>query len=508
MNDEARFIAGTDLADAVGPDSRAATQALREWLAQFQHALAGHRLDSAWPQAQAPLARAARALDAGLRRLAGTWTAGLAELEPARQLAESCAGQIMLLVFGKFNAGKSSLCNFLAQRHRAHGRQVRFFHVGPDGVCDSETPLREGATETTRRLQGVRLGDRLVLLDTPGLHSGEQANAALTRRYLDSADGVLWLTGSSSPGQVRELDDLGRELLRRKPLLPIITRSDCYDEDEVDGEIRKTLCNKSAADRDLQQADVESRARGKLAELGADPGLLKTPVSISVRMASAQTPAAMAEAGFDALYAALRALIQPMLAYRQRKPAEMLLHYLQENVAGPIARDIRPGLDALRRQAQAALAWQQDQRTRLAEASLRRILPALPALLDNPAADLPASLARMTLQAYAAVAAEALADYRIDIPAALPHPPLDRHAAGSDPWQRYSDVKTGLRASLLRLEKNSLDQCHGQSRAFLETLEALDTALEAGLTRLAGLARRLREEGAALPRAENAPAAD
>ncbi|WP_369798786.1 dynamin family protein [Achromobacter sp. DMS1] len=236
----------------------------------------------------------------------------------------------------------------------------------------------------------MRLGDRLVLLDTPGLHSGEQANAALTRRYLDSADGVLWLTGSSSPGQVRELDDLGRELLRRKPLLPIITRSDCYDEDEVDGEIRKTLCNKSAADRDLQQADVESRARGKLAELGADPGLLKTPVSISVRMASAQTPAAMAEAGFDALYAALRALIQPMLAYRQRKPAEMLLHYLQENVAGPIARDIRPGLDALRRQAQAALAWQQDQRTRLAEASLRRILPALPALLDNPAADLPA----------------------------------------------------------------------------------------------------------------------
>ena len=73
---------------------------------------------------------------------------------------------------------------------------------------------------------------------------------------------------------------------------------------------------------------------------------------------------------------------------------------------------------------------------------------------------------------------------------------------------RLYDEADVLRASLLRLEKNSLDQCHRQSRAFLETLEALDTALEAGLTRLAGLARRLREEGAALPRAENAPAAD
>ena len=60
----------------------------------------------------------------------------------------------------------------------------------------------------------------------------------MTQRFTDSADGVLWLTSSTSPGQVQELDELGRELHRNKPLLPVVTRSDVYEEDEIDGEIR------------------------------------------------------------------------------------------------------------------------------------------------------------------------------------------------------------------------------------------------------------------------------
>ncbi|MFX5595216.1 dynamin family protein, partial [Acinetobacter baumannii] len=82
-------------------------------------------------------------------------------------------------------------------------------------------------------------------LDTPGLHSATGENAALTQRFLDSADAVLWLTSSTSPGQVQELDELARELRRGKPLLPVLTRSDVIDEDEVDGRIVKCLRNKS-----------------------------------------------------------------------------------------------------------------------------------------------------------------------------------------------------------------------------------------------------------------------
>ncbi|MFX6899715.1 hypothetical protein ABTH92_21315, partial [Acinetobacter baumannii] len=79
----------------------------------------------------------------------------------------------------------------------------------------------------------------------PGLHSATGENAALTQRFLDSADAVLWLTSSTSPGQVQELDELARELRRGKPLLPVLTRSDVIDEDEVDGRIVKCLRNKS-----------------------------------------------------------------------------------------------------------------------------------------------------------------------------------------------------------------------------------------------------------------------
>ncbi|WP_250530521.1 dynamin family protein, partial [Caballeronia sp. ATUFL_F1_KS4A] len=78
-------------------------------------------------------------------------------------------------------------------------------------------------------LQGVRLAGKLVLVDTPGLHSVTPENAVLTQRFTDSADGVLWLTSSTSPGQVQELDELGRELHRNKPLLPVVTRSDVYE---------------------------------------------------------------------------------------------------------------------------------------------------------------------------------------------------------------------------------------------------------------------------------------
>ena len=49
----------------------------------------------------------------------------------------------------------------------------------------------------------MELGLRLVFLDSPGLHSVTDKNGELTRRFTDSADAVLWLTPSTSPGQVQ-----------------------------------------------------------------------------------------------------------------------------------------------------------------------------------------------------------------------------------------------------------------------------------------------------------------
>jgi len=240
-------------------------------------------------------------------------------------LAEAFDDKVMLLIFGKFNAGKSSLCNLLADNFRLQQQSVSYFYLEAGQVVYSEEALREGATETTARLQGVCLGEKLILLDTPGLHSVTAENAALTQRFIDSADGVLWLSSSSSPGQVQELDALARELRRHKPLLPIITRSDQIEEDEVDGEICSILCNKNSTQRALQEADVYQRSKDKLLEMQVDSQLLSSPVSISAQMAR-QTefnPLGMATAGIDQLFHALLSLIEPALNYKQRKPAEI-----------------------------------------------------------------------------------------------------------------------------------------------------------------------------------------
>jgi hypothetical protein len=160
---------------------------------------------------------------------------------------------------------------------------------------------------------------------------------------------VLWLTSSTSPGQVQELDELARELRRGKPLLPVLTRSDVIDEDEVDGQIVKCLRNKSDANRADQEADVRARAADKLQALGVALHQLKAPVSISAYVArtAGADAEAMRGAGFERLYAALSTLLAPALAYRDRKPAEVLLHHLQEDVLAPLLGQTLPALQGL-----------------------------------------------------------------------------------------------------------------------------------------------------------------
>jgi len=254
-------------------------------------------------------------------------------------------------------------------------------------------------------------------LDTPGLHSVTAENAALTQRFIDSADGVLWLSSSSSPGQVQELDALARELRRHKPLLPIITRSDQIEEDEVDGEICSILCNKNSTQRALQEADVYQRSKDKLLEMQVDSQLLSSPVSISAQMAR-QTefnPLGMATAGIDQLFHALLSLIEPALNYKQRKPAEIFLHYLQEQVLEPIQQSLNPMLaqiEQLRHEMQAELPVLQE---KIIANTWRMVIPDLAALLVQHAAtqDLEAVCETVALWADTALSAQ-LAEYLTD----------------------------------------------------------------------------------------------
>lgn len=531
MNREQAFVEAVASLRVATADVASSIGRLEDWLATLEAGLAGTALSSAGlrrgdPSCTDPSAMKSSAGDparvdtsmaaqvdgvlAGLRASQADWTARWAALQPARTLAARFDDKAMLLVFGKFNAGKSSLCNFLAERFAAHGSPVRWFRLDDGRVLDSAECFREGATETTAVLQGVILAERLVLLDTPGLHSVTDDNAELTRRFTDSADGLLWLTSSASPGQVQALDELARELHRDKPLLPVVTRSDTIEEDEIDGELHRVLCNKAADNRRLQEDDVQRRAAERLAQMGIDTGLLRPPLSVSVAVArqQGQTAQALADAGFERLYAALLALIGPALAHKQRKPAAVLLHHLQENVLGLLDDRIEPLLDALERCLGDERDRLDDQAQALAQSVWRAVVPRLPALLeaneaneaneatetrDPSAGDDPGrEVSRWIDEALADAMQRLLADYRLD-----PAPParIDWKAghfvegpAGHE--QRYLALEAGVEAALQETAR-IVEPC-------IARVNRLSTDLAAIRTLIAGQRQALADCHAAL----------
>ncbi len=355
------------------------------WLTQLQAILDERMPDGDELRGDSALAMQLRTLRALAQEIIDEREVQWGELQLAKSLAERFDDRLMLLIFGKFNAGKSSLCNFLAERLANHGWNIKHFRLDHGCIVHTDRGFAEGATETTASVQGVEIGDRLVLLDTPGLHSMTAENTELTLRFTDCADAVLWLSSSTSPGQVQELDELARELRRRKPLLPVITRSDMFEEDEIDGEICKVLRNKTDANRVLQEQDVGARAHAKLKQLGVDTMLLRPALSVSVHMARGKgrdDEARLREAGFERLFAALEELATPALAYKRRKPAEVLLHHLQEHVQTPLEQRLFVELATLQNMLHAERVRMHACPANVGKAVWRSVMPLLPGWID------------------------------------------------------------------------------------------------------------------------------
>jgi predicted GTPase len=518
LSDEQRFFSTVDSLEFAAQDIEKIMQSLNDWLGQLNAELQASGFVCAGLTKHSALAHQTDAIGAALRNGIQQWSQRWIDLEVARTLADTLDDKVLLLVFGKFNAGKSSFCNFLAERFALHGAAARYFYFDAGRIVEASEPFVEGTTETTARLQGVHLGNKLVLLDTPGQHSVTPENAALTKRFTDSADAVLWLTSSTSPGQVQELDELGSELHRHKPLLPVVTRSDMYEEDELDGEIIKFLRNKTEQNRAQQEGDVETRAREKLVAMGVDAALLKTPVSVSSHAAreQGQTPAAMTAAGFERLYAALLAIVEPMLAYKRRKVAEMLLHHLEENVLIMLSREVLPLLAKLNASSQAALGLLERQKEQITNATWRSVMPTLPALLETHAVtrDVEAvcgKLSESIFETFAREANERLADYSISPASSLARIELDgevgfedvvvehpgrnedsREIVGVAYERLYVALDKAIRESVLRLSSDVAGRCQASIRQLLELSEGLENSLQAHEQNLLDIKRELR----------------
>jgi adenylate kinase family enzyme len=516
LSNEHRLIATIEAFEFGEHNAGDMLQALESWLDTLRAKFQSHRFDTRGLQAHSILAHEAAAIDTVLHAHARNCAQPWAALEAAQSLADTFDDKFMLLVFGKFNAGKSAFCNFVADRFAAHGKSVRYFHVDAGRIVESSTRFEEGATETTIRLQGVCLGEKLVLLDTPGLHSVVPENAALTQRFIESADGVIWLTSSTSPGQVQELDDLSRELHRNKALLPVVTRSDEYEEDEVDGELVRRLCNKSDTRRALQEADVQARAQEKLLSMGVSAVSLKRPVSVSVHMAREQgcTTVAMSEAGFERLYAALLAIAGSALEYKRRKRAEVALHHVEENVLDALRDGAQPLIARTRELAQRALERLTAQQEQLVDAICQRTLAALPEMLDAHAEkrDVDGLVRALMIAIDEAVpncAREYFSEY--DIAHEKAHMELNDNARfedivietgrvqeviGVDYQKLHSALKKALIACVIELAKEVTRQAHASLNQILDQTAQLDDVLIESRERLMALKEELRSNTA------------
>ena len=331
---EKTFIKGLESFVFSSQDLAAQQQEIEVWQTELETFLQGHDFNTEGLKKQHPLSLGVEQFKCKKDQCLPVWAQSKKDLAPALDLADAFADKLMFLVFGKFNAGKSSFCNLIADRFKFHQKRVQPFTLENGQICFHEQAFKEGSTETTAHIQGIILDDRLVLIDTPGLHSITSENAALTQQFLESADGILWLSSSTSPGQVQELQELAQEIRRRKPLLPIITRSDFLDEVFVDNDIKKMICNKLPENRVLQEEDVLQRAQDKLNSLGMDADLVQQPISISVYYAREHglTHEALSDAGLYNVYQALINLAKPVVAYKERKPLEVFMHYIEEVV--------------------------------------------------------------------------------------------------------------------------------------------------------------------------------
>lgn len=368
-----RFICVSEAMEAQRERLNARTEALQRELQAAARAL---------PRRGRMLEQGARQLDeaiaAASQQAAQTWDEGAL----ARQFSDSMADRLILLIYGKVNAGKSTLLNFLVERFAAHGLPAQRFRIEDGREVPLEGSFATSCTENTAHVQGVKLGDTLVVLDTPGLLSVTHANQALTKRFQVAADAALLLTNSGAPGETQELEVLRAAAESGRPIQIVLTQSDVNEPMEVDGELQDCWMNKDPARRAGQEADVLARARQNLNDSGV-ADLLREPISVSVKCAreAGGTPSALADSGFERLYRSLRQLAENALAYKREKPLMIYRDYLRNELYRSLRTAVLPPLESLRQAGRQAMDHLDRQARPLSEAVLTELIGELPAVL-------------------------------------------------------------------------------------------------------------------------------
>ena len=214
-----------------------------------------------------------------------------------RSRLEEIGDGLIVVVFGRTNAGKSTLGNFLRGKQLRNAPFPNAWKEGriplsPIEVIDGGTTpqgdwFAEGSTETTREAQVFQLPG-LLWLDTPGFGSTNDATLGeLARKWVKRADLVVYLDDSDNPGLAdisRQVADVMREgrrtlIARNHSDINEIVRENGKAVLDAQGRPKRRRLAKPAKDR----SDQEHYLAGVLKEKLPDQDI--QAISISMLLA-------------------------------------------------------------------------------------------------------------------------------------------------------------------------------------------------------------------------------
>lgn len=232
---------------------------------------------------------------------------------------------LLIFVYGKVKAGKSSLGNFIACGRASPDEEwleqlsknfyTPSYFVGEINhalgeVINHKQGFQVGAEETTTCIQGFTVPG-LTWVDSPGLHSVNIGNGDLAQKYVESADLIIYPMNSAQPGRKTDLKELEELLSKGKRILVLITRCDTLEQDVDDeGNLIESLIMKSCDSRRDQelyvQAELDELCQ-KLDIKDADTSVLT--ISVGYAESHSNSQKAMQESGMQELFNRLQTIL-------------------------------------------------------------------------------------------------------------------------------------------------------------------------------------------------------
>jgi predicted GTPase len=304
-----------------------------------------------------PLAQAAIQADLKIVARLSEWKTRVERYNRNTALRKDFGDSLLVFVYGKVKAGKSSLGNYVAYGHGDPdpayidaSDKAHYFMRAASNNSELTKRARElkvrskfavGATDTTTEIQGFRLPG-LTWIDSPGIHSVTDEHGALSKEYASSADLIIYPMNSGQPGRASDLDEVKDLLQERKPFLVVITRCDTTDIDfDMDGNKISTLLMKDARDRQDQieyvSAEILSKAGSTAREL-----LDSEVLTVSVRYAQENggDPIKLRESGLADLFEKLTTLsTQRGVLIKQQTPLNNLRAFVEQILDGDLSID-------------------------------------------------------------------------------------------------------------------------------------------------------------------------